>query len=136
MDAPSQDGDAVSVRLHVHGASSLGAALLRLRYPADRWQLLPPGDAAPAPAGWLPLADGSEAGLLRIGALRLSDVAADELVYELRAGPLAGAEQSGSLSVEGADLAAPDAAMLSPASPPPSTARSPDAPPNVVGLSP
>ena len=135
MDAPSRDGDAVRVRLHVSGAGSLGAALLRLRYPADRWRVLPPSDLdAGFAAGWLPLVDASEAGLLRVGALRLGDAGASELVYELRAVPIPGAPQSGTLSVEGADLAAKDGTMLRPAAALPSAEISPDAAASVLEL--
>ncbi|HEY6196090.1 MAG TPA: T9SS type A sorting domain-containing protein [Candidatus Eisenbacteria bacterium] len=137
MDPPSRDGDAVRLRLHVSGAGSLGAALLRLRYPADRWQVLPPaGLDAGFAAGWLPLVDASEAGLLRLGALRLGDPGASELVYELRAVPIPGAPQSGALSVEGADLAARDGTMLRPATALPSAEISPDAAASVLELTP
>ncbi len=137
LDPLVRDGDAVRVVLHVRGAGALGAALLRVRYPADRWQLTPPGSGDPgAPAGWLPLADGSEAGLLRVGALRLSDVAADELVYELRAVPISGAEQSGTLSVEDADLTSSNGAALAPAGALPSASLSATAPVTVVELTP
>jgi len=136
LDTPERDGNGVRVRLRLSGARMLGAALLRLSYPADRWQLLVASNPGAAdPEGWLPLADAGEAGLLRVGALRLSDVAADELVVELHAVPIAGAAQSGNLSVEGADLSAPDGAMLSPASALPSMPLALAAPATTVELS-
>jgi hypothetical protein len=137
LDPLVHDGDAIRVLLRVRGASGLGAALLRVRYPADRWQLSPTAHADPrAPAGWLPLTDASEAGLLRVGALRLAEVAADELVVELRAVPIAGAEQSGTLSVEGADLTSPTGAALAPAGALPSASLSVAGPVTVVELAP
>lgn len=137
LDPLVRDGDAVRVRLHVHGAGALGAALLRVRYPADRWQLsrLETIDRV-GPAVWLPLTDASEAGLLRVGALRLAGVAADELVYELRAVPIAGAAQSGMLSVEGADLTSLNGAALAPAGALPSASLSVAGPITVVELAP
>lgn len=121
MDPPEPDGEAIRLAVHVRGAAALGGALLRVSYPADRWQLVPPAADAPGFAsGWLPLVDGSEAGLVQLGALRISPTAADELVFELRASPVPGAAQSGSVSVQRADLTAPDGALLRPASPLPS----------------
>ena len=137
FDAPQPEGDGISIRVRVKGIGKLDAALLRLRYPANRWQLLPPSDTDPGiPAGWLPLTDASEAGLLRLGALRLSDQAADELSYQLHALPVPGAPAGGTLTVEGADLSAPDGAMLTPGSALPTAVLAPvGPPPTVVELS-
>jgi hypothetical protein len=136
LDPLVRDGDAVRTRLHVRGAGALGAALLRVRFPADRWQLSPLKTADPTIPGWLPLTDASEAGLLRVGALRLADVAADELVVELRVVPIAGAAQSGMLSVEGADLTSPTGVALAPAGALPSASLSVAGPATVVELAP
>ena len=126
MDPPVAEGSGVRVRVRVKGAAALGAALLRLRYPADRWRVTSPAGAdAGFAAGWLPLIDDHDAGLLRVGALRLAESAAGELVYDLHAEPLDGMGAAGSLVVEGADLTSPDGAVYTPASALPSAELSP-----------
>lgn len=125
MDPPVPEGAGVRVRVRVSGAGSLGAALLRLRYPADRWRVEPSEMTTGFAAGWLPLVDANEAGLLRLGSLRLSDAAGDELVFELHAQPLDGSGGAGALTVEGADLTSPDGAVYAPAAALPSTELSP-----------
>jgi hypothetical protein len=125
MDPPVQEGAGMRVRVRVSGAGSLGAALLRLRYPADRWRVEPSEMTTDFAAGWLPLVDANEAGLLKLGSLRLSDAAGDELVFELHAQPLDGIGGAGSLTVEGADLTSPDGAVYAPSAALPSAELSP-----------
>ncbi len=126
MDPPVAEGSGVRVRVRVQGAAALGAALLRLRYPADRWRVTSPaGSDAGFAAGWLPLIDDHDAGLLRVGALRLADSADGELMYDLHAEPLDGMGAAGSLVVEGADLTSSDGAVYTPASALPSAELSP-----------
>ena len=38
FDPVEVSGSDLIVRVHVHGAHALGAALLRLEYPADQWR--------------------------------------------------------------------------------------------------
>lgn len=108
-------GNGFALRVHVRGADALGAALLRVRYPAERWRVTTPQvfDDYFA-AGWMPLIEQSGAGLLRLGALRLSERAEGELVYELDAVPIAGAAEGDALVVEGADLTSPSGAVYLP----------------------
>ncbi len=140
LDTPEPVGDELRLRVRVRGARALDAALLRLRFPADRWRVSAPLEANAAPsAEWLPLVDGTEAGRLVLGALRLAPSDIDELVYVLRAERIAGAGTGGTLVVEGADLTAADGSALRPATALPSAelaaATPPSTPASVVELS-
>ena len=114
IDPPVAEGTGMHVRVRVRGAGDLGAALLRLRYPAERWRLSAAADLEAGFArGWLPLVE-SGGGLLRVGALRLGEVADGELVYDLHAEPLAPASGFDALIVEGADLTSSTGVVYTP----------------------
>ena len=107
------------VRLRLTGADAIGAAMLRLRYPGERWRaslpVLADGPTGPASDGWLPLVDPEQPGVVQLGGLRLSETASNNLAFDVRftpLAPLAGDE----VAVEGADLASSDGTVFTLAS--------------------
>ena len=138
MEAGEGSDEFQQIRLHVRGVSGLSAALLRVRYPADRWCLLPPpGLADPSvPRGWLPIDDLNEVGMARMGVLRLEDSAVDELDYTLYLARVPGSAGGGSIVVEGADMILPDGGVVTPAAALPSVALGSPPIPTRIELSP
>ena len=70
FDPPQPSGDALYVRVHVTGADGLGAAQLRLTYPAARWQASEPvliGPGNQGPVDWFTIADVEEPGTVQLG---------------------------------------------------------------------
>jgi len=107
------------VTARVGGVRSLSAAVLHLKYPAGRWQasMLPSpivGATGPIGAeGWLPIVDIDEPGVVHLGAVRITEDAADEVLFKLVFTPIA--PQAGDrIEVEGADLGSPDGGVLTP----------------------
>lgn len=138
MDPAEDAGSVHRVRIHVRGASALGAALLRVSYPADRWRAVaPPLTADPiVPTGWLPIDDLGEPGMARIGLLRLEPTATDDVTYTLLLQPVEGAPAGGEVRVQGADLTLPDGGMVAPAAPLPAGPLAGGLSPLEVALSP
>src|SRR5262249_3541316 len=71
-------GGNVVVRARLTGPRSLSAAMVRLAYPADRWQASQPilidrPTGADSFAGWLPFVDVDEPGSVHLGGVRLGD---------------------------------------------------------------
>src|SRR5262249_19598353 len=128
----------VGVRLP--GLGPLGAAMLRLAYPADRWQASQPilidrPTGADSFAGWLPFVDVDEPGSVHLGGVRLGDPAQNEVDFMLRFTAIAGPLPDDRLEVEAADLAAPDGTVLTPAGRLPTLSLdAPQPPPPVGGL--
>jgi hypothetical protein len=138
MDPVEDMGGLYRVRVHMRGTASLSAALLRVRYPADRWRVVPPPASLDpiVPEGWLPLDDVSEPGIARLGALRLVPQASDELHYTLFLERVAGTAGGGEIRVDGADLTLPDGAVVRPAAALPSEPLAPSLLPVTIALSP
>ena len=148
FDPPEPSGDGWFVRVHVRGASALGAAVLRLEYPGDRWRVQQAmvRDPGPLPvnADWYVLADVDQPGRVHLGGLRVAmevihagqTGSGDDLVFYLLVSPI-GAPQAGDrLAVVGADLAARNGAVLTPTSALPSLPLDGTAPPSTrVSLS-
>lgn len=132
------DPDATALRVRVTGVRSLGAAMLRLTYPAGRWRAgpYPSMELGGASASeWLPIVDTDRPGVVSLGALRLADGTAEDLEFELRFFPLA-PESGDRLTVEGAELVAGDGSVLTPAAALPATELgSPGSPPAAIALS-
>ena len=136
FDPPVAASDGVLlVTARLSGMRSVNAALLHIKYPAVRWEVrLPPSrfmaPALPGPVGgWLPFDDLDEPGVVHLGAVRMTDEAADEITFQLMFTPIA--PQAGDrIEVEGADLGSPDGAVLTPTGAPPTlTLDSPLGPP-------
>ncbi|MEQ1831607.1 MAG: T9SS type A sorting domain-containing protein [Candidatus Eisenbacteria bacterium] len=143
IDPPVAEGSGVRLRVRVRGAAALDAALLRLRYPAERWQLSAAADLEAGFAqGWLPLVEGAvpqreaAGSSLSVGALRLGEGAAGELVFDLHAEPLAPASGFDALIVEGADLTSGTGQLFAPSVALPRVELAPLTPPAVTELSP
>jgi hypothetical protein len=109
-----------SVLVRITGADQLGAALLRLRYPADRWRGLDgrvfPLAVADDVSGWYPIVDVQLPGVVQLGGLRLAASAGSELVFSLRFIATGEPQEGDQVVVEGADLAASDGAAFTLAS--------------------
>lgn len=141
FDPIESDGEARVVRVRLSGVRALSGAMLRLRFPADRWHVEDPAarGVPSGPAGnsnWLPLMDSTRPGLLVLAGIRLADDAGEELVFETRLTPLAPAANGDAISVEAADLAASDGQVLTPATGLPSAQlRAPDTAPVAIALS-
>jgi hypothetical protein len=118
FDPPQREGDNLLVKVHVTGADGLGAALLRLRYPAERWEaslpILAMRDPTPNSPGWWPIADTNEPGSVQLGGLRMEPVASADLEFQIVMKPTATPLAGDALEVLGADLAAPDGTVHTP----------------------
>ena len=121
FDDVTRDGEELALRVRLSGVRDLGAALLRLRYPGERWRVDPP-QVVERPgatnAGWMPLADPSQSGVVQLGGLRLTTTAADAIEFVLRFTPTAAPNAGDRLVVEGADLAGVDGTAFTLASKP------------------
>lgn len=116
---PLVAGNRVTVSLLVHGASEMNGALLRVRFPGDRYDLVAPGAlpdrASAVPAGtrgaWMPLVEGGASDVV-VGILRLDTIVPDEievpLVFTLKPGQSPG----GALSIDESSVIAPDGSGL------------------------
>jgi len=133
FDPVEASGSDLLVRVHVLGAHTLGAALVRLDYPAATWRASIPASLAsgarPVDADWYPIADVSEPGRIHLGALRLGDSGSDDVTFELYmtsigAGSPPANEQ---LQMVGADLAARSGGVVTPMGALPSIALKPGA---------
>src|SRR5262249_27510083 len=70
FDRSEQVGDVQVVRVRVKGAQSLGAALVRLSYPAGRWRVsLPTVLPGRVDGPWIPIEDVGQPGLAHLGAV-------------------------------------------------------------------
>jgi hypothetical protein len=141
LDEPQSFAGGLLVRVHVRGADALGAAMLRLRYPAERWRAdIPVFSAARASAasqGWLPIVDCSRQGIVNLGGLRLEDQVSADLEFEVAFFPTAASQPGDRIETDGADLAALDGTVLEPGTALPHAELKVTAPPTgVVELSP
>lgn len=142
--APEPRGEGWLVRVRVTGAEGVTGAMLRLRYPSERWRAEIPvfvAGTAPAPSeGWLPFLDCEEPGVVQAGGLRLQDGASGELEFLLGMIPTGAPEAGDRLVAEGADLVAPDGSVLTPAAPLPGLPlagpMTPTGPPSAIALGP
>jgi hypothetical protein len=114
-------GSNLIVPVRVRGLRELGAAVLRLSYPGNRWRAIAQ-IALPAglgPVDWYPIVDVSEPGSIHLGGLRLGDAGPDEFTFVLAMEPLPvtyldhppGIDR---LETVGADLAARDGSVITP----------------------
>jgi hypothetical protein len=127
--------DGWRVRVRVSGAAGLGGAMLRLRYPGDRWRADVPvsvdARTGAANEGWFPMLDTGQPGVIQFGALRLADAASGELEALFALSPNGSPEAGDRLVVEGADLVGSDGAARSPSAPLPEFAlHGPGTPPD------
>jgi hypothetical protein len=105
------DEAGTELRVRITGADQLGAAMLRLRYPGERWHGL---DARVQPfaaaeeSGWFPIVDVELPGVIQLGGLKLAATAGSELVFRLRFNATEEPRDGDQVVVEGADLAASD----------------------------
>ncbi len=144
FDTPQPESGGWLVRVRLSGADALGAALLRLRYPAERWRADIPvfvdQRTGSASEGWLPIIDTEQPGVVQLGGLRLAETVSSELEFLLRFTSLAAAHEADQIVVEGADLAARDGSVLTPAAALPSlplyAPQSPTSPPGSIELGP
>lgn len=116
----ARDEVGAELRVRLSGADQLGAAMLRLRYPASRWQafdmrVVPLATTTPG-TGWFPLIDLDLPGVLQLGGLRLAADASSELEFLIRFVPVGAPRDDDELVVEGADLAASDGSAFTIAS--------------------
>jgi len=118
FDPLQAEGDHVTVGVRVSGAATLGAVLLQLDYPGERWRATASGAApagtSPGAEDWLPVVDTDEPGHVYLGGLRMRDDASDEIRFELALTPIAPPLPGDRIEAEGADLAAPDGTVLTP----------------------
>jgi len=122
FDPLEWDGSDLIVRVRVHGARALGAAVLRLEYPGSQWQPRLrgslPGGPMPVDVDWYPMVDVSIPGRIHLGGVRLGDSGPDEFTFELamtpKAFPARDAPGDNRLVTLGADLAARNGAIITP----------------------
>jgi hypothetical protein len=111
-------GEGWQVRVRVSGARALAGALLRLRYPADRWRATLPVTTQDAPqdlSGWMPIVDFDEPGVVNLASLKLGDSPDYELSFWMAMYPVGTPLAGDQLVVELADLVRPDGQTLRPA---------------------
>jgi hypothetical protein len=118
FDPPEDLNGNLLVRVHLTGLRALGAALLRLNYPAERWrvhELVSLADRPiTTPEGWFGISDIQEPGRIHLGGLRLGVSASDQLDFDLVFTPIGTLPQGDRLEIEGVDLAATDGTVLVP----------------------
>jgi len=140
---PVQDGGRLMVRVRISGADGLAGAMLRLRYPADRWRAQLPVvflDRATLATseGWLPLIDPEQPGVVQLGGLRIAETASGELEFLIEMVPTGTSQAGDRLVAEGADLVAGDGTVLTPTAPLPEirldAPAPPEGPPTAVAL--
>ena len=115
FDPPEDMNGSLLVHVRLTGLRALGAALLRLNYPAARWrvsEILPLTDRTPE--GWFGISDTQEPGRIHLGGLRLGVSASDRLDFDLVFTPIGALPPGDRLEIEGVDLAAPDGSVLVP----------------------
>ena len=113
-------GDGLYVRARLAGIDGLAGAMVRLRYPAERWRIEFPLIDSPDPdptEGWYPLMDTEEPGVIQLGGIRMQDPASGEIEFRFAIVPTGPGDPSDQLIVEGADLVAPDGTVLTPSLP-------------------
>jgi len=109
------DGWRVPVR--VTGADALAGALLRLRYPADRWRadgLFQLADARGGTSSWMAISDFEQPGLVQLAWLQVGETPSPTLEMELAILPVGEVLDGDAISVVGADLVRPDGRTLEP----------------------
>ena len=112
-------GDVLQVPLTMSGGADLGGALLRLRYPAERYETGEWNTAGGVPAGggeigtsnWTVVTEHGTEDLL-LGLLRLDDAATDEVTTVLQFRLRAGQSHGGTVSIAESELTAPDGGAL------------------------
>ncbi|HXJ70537.1 MAG TPA: T9SS type A sorting domain-containing protein [Verrucomicrobiae bacterium] len=126
-------GNSRIVHVHVSGANALGATMLQLDYPADRWQAYIPivldATTRPVDADWYPLIDLDDPGHVHLGGIRVGDSGANEFDVEFWMSSIAPALPGDQLVVVGADLAGRDGRVLTPRDPLPALSLTAPAPP-------
>ena len=131
---PQAMGGAWLVRLLVSGADALGGAMLRLRYPAERWTTEIPitidQRSSLSSTSWAPFVDPSQPGVVHLGGLRLGAGYSSELEFTFYLMPTEPVRDGDRLIVEGADLVMPDGRVLGTTRPLPQLVlRAPPPPP-------
>ena len=109
--APTLEQGLVHVALEVHGASAMNGALLRVRFPADRYAYVPPVDVSSASGQWLPLTEPGDGDVV-IGVLRLDDAAPDAITVPLVFRLLDGQSPGGALTADQGQVIAPDGSSI------------------------
>lgn len=112
-------GGVLQVPLTMSGGGDLGGALLRLEYPADRYESgewmtaggVPAGGGEIGTTSWTVVTEHGTSDLL-LGLLRLDDAAADEVTTVLQFRLRAGQSHGGAVSIAESELTAPDGAAL------------------------
>ena len=104
---PVRTANGVRLPVRVTGAHALGAALLDVRYPSDRWRLSassqPPLGASSEDV-WLSLSEDVEPGVVRFGAIRLAEDGGEAVEFSLDLELLPDAQPGGSVVVSGIEL--------------------------------
>jgi len=111
------DGAGWRVPVRITGAGALAGSLVRLRYPAERWRADIPIELASVTteAGWMPIVDVDEPGVMQLAWLKLGDGDASELTFEFALRPQGEPQSEDVILVEGVDLVLPDGTALLPA---------------------
>ncbi|HEU5323187.1 MAG TPA: FlgD immunoglobulin-like domain containing protein, partial [Methylomirabilota bacterium] len=129
---PQRFGDGLLVRVRVSGAEGLAGAMLRLRYPEERWRAevpLPVPFARTSSEGWLPIVDTEEPGLVQLGGLRIAEEASGEIDFEFAILPTAPPLAGDQLVAEGADMVGGDGTVSTPSLPLPNLTLDAPGPP-------
>jgi hypothetical protein len=113
------EGTGWRVPVRITGAGALAGSLLRLRYPAERWRADIPVELASVTttAGWMPIVDVEQPGVVQLAWLKLDGGETSELTFELALRPQGEPQSSDAISVEGADLVLADGTALRPVDP-------------------
>lgn len=116
---PRLVGDVLQVPLTMSGGGELGGALLRLEYPAERYESgewtaaggVPAGGGEIGTTSWTVVTEHGVSDVL-LGLLRLDDAATDEVTTVLQFRLRAGQSHGGAVSIAESELTAPDGAAL------------------------
>jgi hypothetical protein len=121
------------VHVRVTGARALGATLLRLDYPAERWRadarLKIARPQQPVDNVWYQVMDLEDPGHVNLATLRLGDAGYDDFEFEVVMEPIGTPLAEDRLVAVGADLAGLDGAVITPAGPLPALGLTAPAPP-------
>jgi hypothetical protein len=103
----------VRVPLVIRGATEMNGALLRVRFPGDRYTAAAAAgaDGLSARSTWMPLTEPGSDDVV-VGVLRLDDAAQDEVRVELEFTLKPGQAPGGTLSIDQASVVAPDGSTL------------------------
>lgn len=107
---PVRGASTLDLPVTLDGADRVGAAVLQLQFPADRYTL--EGVTFAERSDWLQLSDGSQPGRVEIGLVSLADGGGTQVPATLRLRLKAGAAHGGEVSVTGYDLSSPAGTRL------------------------